>query len=78
MTSKEQIARELDGLSEAELEQVAGYVAFLKLRARPAVSTALDEAQLESLYAEFADEDRELAEDGIGDYAERLAEEDAR
>ena len=78
MTSKEQIARELDGLSDAELEQVAEYVAFLKLRARSAGSPAPDEAQLEALYAEFADEDRELAEDGMGEYVERLAEEDAR
>jgi hypothetical protein len=38
----------------------------------------VDEAQLATLYAEFAEEDREMAEEGIADYATALAEEDLR
>jgi hypothetical protein len=78
MTIKEQIAQQLDGLSEAELGQVAEYLAFLKFRSRVKSMPALDETKLAALYAEFADEDRELAEQGMSDYAESLAEEDAR
>jgi hypothetical protein len=36
----------------------------------------LDETQLASLYAEFADEDSALAEEGMSDYAEALRQED--
>jgi len=36
----------------------------------------LDAAQLASLYAEFADEDSALAEEGMSDYAEGLRQED--
>jgi hypothetical protein len=39
---------------------------------------ALDEEQLAALYSEFADEDRNLAEEGIADYVEDLMEEDVR
>ena len=35
-----------------------------------------DEAQLAALYAGFTEEDRELAEEGLADYALRLREED--
>jgi hypothetical protein len=78
MSIKEQVAHELDNLSDAELEQVAEYVAFIKFRARVGRMPALDEAQLASLYSEFSDEDRTLAEEGISDYAEGLAKEDTR
>ena len=36
----------------------------------------LDDTQLSSLYAEFAHEDRMLAEAGIAEYAQQLAAED--
>jgi hypothetical protein len=39
---------------------------------------ALDQTELASLYSEFGDEDRELAEQGMSDYAKSLTEEDAR
>ena len=76
MSVKEQVARELDSLSEAELKQVAEYVAFLKFRARVNRMPSLDEAQLAALYSEFADEDRMLAEEGMSDYAKGLVKED--
>jgi hypothetical protein len=37
-----------------------------------------DDAQLATLYAEFADEDRRLAEEGIEDYQRGLVGEDVR
>jgi hypothetical protein len=78
MPIKEQLAQELDGLSEVELRQVAEYVAFLKFRGRVREVPTLDENQLAALYAEFADEDRQLAEEGMSDYAAGLAREDAQ
>jgi hypothetical protein len=76
MSVKEQVTRELDNLSEAELKQVAEYVAFLKFRARVTGMPTPNEAQLAALYSEFADEDRRLAEEGMSDYAKGLAKED--
>jgi len=37
----------------------------------------LEEAQLATLYAEFAEDDQELAEEGIAEYAQGLLREDA-
>jgi hypothetical protein len=78
MTTKEQIAQQLEGLSEGELAQIAEYLAFLKFRSRVKSMSALDQTKFASLYAEFGDEDRELAEQGMSHYAESLTEEDAR
>jgi len=77
-TIKEQITQELDSLSEADLGQIAEYLAFLKFRSRVKSMPSLDETKLAALYAEFGDEDRGLAEQGMSDYAQSLAEEDAR
>lgn len=76
MSIKEQVVQELDNLSEAELRQIAEYMAFLRFRTRIRPMPELDETQLAVLYAEFADEDRNLAEEGIADYAEGLVKED--
>ena len=78
MSVKECIAQELDNFSETELLQVAEYLAFLKFRARTAESPQLDETQIAALYAEFADEDRQLAEEGIADYEASLQAEDVQ
>ncbi|MFN2455092.1 MAG: hypothetical protein ABR577_12810 [Pyrinomonadaceae bacterium] len=76
MSTKEQVMEEIKTLSEAEIREVAEYLAFLKHRSqvRPSV---VDEAHLASLYAEFAEEDRTLAEKGMTGYAEGLMKEDA-
>jgi len=76
MSTKEQVLEEIKTLSEAELEEVAEYLAFLKYRSqnRPHVA---DETQLAAVYAEFAEEDRKLAEEGMTGYVEGLAKEDA-
>lgn len=73
---KGQVIQALDNLSETELVQVAEFMAFLRFRARFKTMPRLEEAQLATLYAEFAEEDRELAEAGIAEYAHGLLKED--
>ena len=73
---KGQVIKELESLSETELAQVAEFLAFLKFRARLQTMPQLEEAQLATLYAEFAEEDRKLAEEGIAEYADGLFKED--
>ena len=77
MSVKEHIIQGLDTLSEAELVQVAEFVAFLKFRTRFQPPSALDEAQLAKLYAAFAEEDQALAEEGLAEYVHGLCQEDA-
>jgi outer membrane protein assembly factor BamD (BamD/ComL family) len=77
MSTKEEVLEELETLSDAELKEVAEYLAFLKHRAR-SKPYVVDESQLATLYAEFDEDDRKLAEEGMADYAEGLIEEDAK
>jgi len=77
MSVKEQVIQRLDTLSEAELVQVAEFVAFLKFRARLQPIPAPDEAQLAMLYTAFAEEDQALAEEGMAEYLHGLCQEDA-
>ena len=72
MSIKEQVIQQLDSLDEAELEQLAEYLAFLRFRSRIRPIPEIDEKQLADLYAEFADEDRNLAEEGLSDYFKGL------
>ena len=76
MSTKEQILEEIKTLSEAEIKEVAEYLAFLKYRSQ-SKSRVVDESQLAALYAEFAEADRNLAEENMADYAEGLMKEDA-
>ena len=73
---KEQVLKGLESLSETELAQLAEFLAFLKFRARLQTIPPLEEAQFATLYAEFAEEDRKLAEEGIAEYAQGLCKED--
>jgi cytochrome c553 len=75
---KEHVTQVLDTLSEAELQQVAEYVAFLRFHTRVAPLPIVDAAQLAALYAEFRDEDRALAEEGLGEYHDQLQVEDTQ
>ena len=77
MSIKEHVIHGLDTLSEAELVQVAEFLAFLKFRARLQPMPELDDAQLATLYAACADEDRALADEGMADYVQGLCQEDA-
>jgi len=78
MSIKEQLNQALEGLGEAELQEVADYVAFLRFRARTHTLAPRDVAESASLYAEFAQEDRRLADEGIAEYREGLVAEDTR
>jgi len=75
-SAKEQLTQSLDQLSETELQQVSEFVAFLRFRARIARPPAIDTARLEILYAQGAEEDQQLAEEGIADYRDLLQTED--
>ena len=77
MTIKDQILQNLNDLTQAELEEIAKYLAFMKYRSKLEPSPVTDEAQLAALYAEFSQEDRELAEEGMSDYAAAIMKEDA-
>ena len=78
MSVRQELIEQLQGLSEDQLRQVADYLAFLKYRSRPRPISQSDEDQIAALYAEFAEEDRELAEQGMVDYNEALIREDAQ
>jgi hypothetical protein len=76
MTLKEVLFQELNGLQENDLEKVVEYVKFLKVKHIFMPIKKIDEKDYASLYSEFADEDRELAEEGISDFNESLNRED--
>lgn len=73
--TKEYLKQELDQFNDQQLKQVADFIAFIKFQTRFSQPKA-DISQFASLYQEFAQEDRELAEAGISDYAELLNSED--
>ncbi len=78
MSAREQVAQWLESLSEAELQQVADYVAFLKFRGRMRTALTMDPARLAAAYSESKDEDRRLAEEGMSEYCDGLLAEDKR
>ena len=77
ISTKEKVVTSLAELSDTQLQTVAEFLEFLKFRERRRVEPQFDDASLEALYAEFADEDRELAEVGLAEYAANLEREDA-
>jgi len=78
MSPKEVVTQALEGLSEADLEQVADYVAFVRFRQRLRATPPLSVAQTTALYAEAAEDDRALAEEGMTQYYQGLAADDQR
>ena len=72
---KDLIQQELEKLDLEQLKQVFEFIAFLKSRARLVAIPAIDETNLAALYSEFAEEDRQLAEVGMSEYAELLKHE---
>ena len=72
---KDLIQQELEKLDLEQLKQVFEFIALLKFRARLVTNLAVDESNLATLYSEFAEEDRQLAELGMSEYAELLKHE---
>ncbi|MBD2410494.1 hypothetical protein FACHB389_04375 [Nostoc calcicola FACHB-389] len=75
LTLKELLIRELENFNEEQLKQVGDFLAFIKFRSRVA-SWQIDTNQIATLYNEFAQEDRGLAEEGLDEYAKMLRQED--
>jgi hypothetical protein len=74
--STEALKQDLDGLTHKQLQQVADFIAFLKFRNHRHHRVIPDPTQLAALFSEFAEEDFALAEEGMGDYAVMLQQED--
>jgi hypothetical protein len=74
--STEALKQDLEGLTHNQIQQVADFVAFLKFRTQRHQRVILDPAQLAASFAEFSQEDRDLAEAGMSDYAAMLQQED--
>ncbi len=77
ISTKEQVLTTVADLGETQLKQVAEYLDFLKFRQRREIEPNIEETELAALYAEFANEDRELAENDLAEYAENLKREDS-
>ena len=74
-TDSQELLTSFDHLAPAEKREVASEI----IRRTFALDRdETDDARLATLYAEFADEDRHLAEGGIGDYHRDLVGEDAQ
>ena len=69
--TKESLKQELDYFNDEQLKQVADFIAFIKFQTRFSQQTT-DVSQFANLYQEFAQEDSELTEVGISEYAELL------
>jgi hypothetical protein len=77
MITKKEIVQRVDRLSQSELEQLAQYLGFIRYQSQIRNIPSFNEDQLAALYSESAEEDRDLAEEGLSDYAPALAQEDA-
>lgn len=77
ISTKEQVITDLAELDEEKLQEVAEFLEFLRFRDRRKFERQFDDVRLEALYAEFAAEDRELAEADLAEYAANLEREDA-
>ncbi len=75
--TKEAIKRDIDRFNDQQLKQIADFIAFIKFQTRFSQSTT-DISQFANLYQEFAEEDRQLAETGISEYASLLNSEDTQ
>jgi hypothetical protein len=73
--TRESIKQEIDRFNDSQLKQIAEFIEFIKFR-NQFQSKIIDVNQFASLYQEFAQDDRELAELGIEDYAELLQREE--
>ena len=74
-TTKESLKRDIDRFNDQQLKQIADFIAFIKFQTRFSQPTT-DISQFADLYQEFAEEDRQLAETGMSEYASLLNSED--
>lgn len=74
---KERVTRKIEQLPEDQLRMVEEYLAFLLFRARARPKIHVNRQQLAALYAEAAEEDRTLTEEGMADYWAGLQQEEA-
>jgi hypothetical protein len=74
--STEALKQDLDGLTHKQLQQVADFIDFLKFRNQRRHRVISEPTQMAALFTEFAEDDRALAEAGMGDYAVMLQQED--
>ncbi|MBW4668634.1 MAG: hypothetical protein KME60_14705 [Cyanomargarita calcarea GSE-NOS-MK-12-04C] len=74
---KDLLRQEIEHLNEEQLKQVNDFIAFLKFRSRT-VNLHINTSQMTKLYEEFAEEDRQMAEEGLDEYAELLRQEDLK
>lgn len=72
---KDLLKEEIEHLNEEQLKQVSDFIAFLKFR-HQTMRWQIDKSQIASLYSEFAEEDCQLAEEGLDEYTELLSQED--
>ena len=72
--TKESLKQELDRFNNEQLKQVADFIEFIKFQSKFSQQTHI--SQFASLYQEFAEEDRELAEVGMSEYVDLLHSED--
>lgn len=75
--TKEVIKRDIDRLNDQQLKQIADFIAFIKFQTKFSQQTT-DISQFANLYQEFAEEDRQLAETGVSEYASLLNSEDTK
>ena len=75
VATSESLKQDIEKLTDEQLQQVAEFIAFLQFQEKRK-RINLDPVLLAPLATEFAEEDRALAESGIGDYADMLAQED--
>ena len=75
--SQEHLKEKLKDLNDQQLIQVSEFIDFLKFKDRSS-NLQIDEAEAAKLYQEFAEEDKEMSEIGIDEYAAALSYEDSQ
>jgi len=73
--TKEKLQQEIEQFNDEQLQQIAEFIEFLKFRSR-FHQKAVEMHKFATLYQEFAQEDQELAEEGMSDYIGQLQKED--
>ena len=76
MTLQQQVNQTISTLDNGQLKEVATYLSYLKFKSRRKNGLQNEDGKLAKLYAEFADDDQLLAEEGMADYTSNLTTED--